>query len=79
MNKKYSITYPEKLRCLCIREDWFTCGSTRQYEKMFQMNENGAKLRDIAIVIWICSDEVELDDVIEKLHEIREEYIANEK
>lgn len=71
---KYSITYPEDLRSLCIRENWFTCGSTKQYEKMFQMNAEGSSLTDIALVIWICSDDVSKIEIIRKLHQARMEY-----
>lgn len=46
-----------KLRSLCIAHDWFTCGTNRQYDKLFEMNEQGASIEHIATVIWVCSDE----------------------
>lgn len=56
MMKKYSITTPEQLRELCIAKNWFTCGSNRQYEKLFLENESGASLKEITLIIWLCSD-----------------------
>lgn len=61
----------DKLRCLCIKNHWFTCGTTRQYEKFFEMNEEGASIEQLATVIWLCSDEEETcrRDIIVALHE----------
>lgn len=75
--KKYSITTPMDLRNLCIRNDWFTCGSNRQYEKMFIMNELGAPIEEIAAVIWICSDDEKhcRRDILEELKAEHEEYL----
>lgn len=75
---RYSITYPEDLRSLCIRENWFTCGSSEQYEKMFQMNAEGSLLTDIAVAIWICSDDVSMFDINVKLHEEKMKYEATQ-
>ena len=46
----------EMLRHLCIKNQWFTQGSNRQYEKLFYMNDSGATIEHIATVIWLCSD-----------------------
>lgn len=53
----YLITAPERLRSLCIAENWFTNGDNEQYKTLFFMNLHPKKftLKDIAIVIWICS------------------------
>lgn len=51
----YSTTY--FLRELCIKYNWFTCGTCEQYEKLFEINKDGCPLEDIALVIWLCSDE----------------------
>lgn len=55
--KMYSVTTPEDLRSLCIRNNWFTCGSNSQYDKLFYANENGCPVEEIATIIWLCSDE----------------------
>ena len=47
----------ETLRALCIKNNWFTCGSNSQYDKLFDMNEHGCSVDELALVIWICSDE----------------------
>lgn len=59
----------EDLYNLCNEKRYFTCGSSAQYQKMFDMAEQGANHHDIALVIWICSDNKEFE-VIEK--EVRE-------
>lgn len=55
--KKYSVTTPDELRRLCIKNNWFTCGTNRQYEKLFYENENDCSIEEIATIIWLCSDE----------------------
>lgn len=77
--RKYTITTPEELRNLCIRKDWFTCGSNRQYEKLFYANENGASIEEIATIIWLCSDTDETcrRDILEELKAEREEYLES--
>ena len=62
--RKYSITTPEQLRELCISKNWFTCGSNRQYEKLFQENESGASVEEITLIIWLCSDSSFTKDAI---------------
>lgn len=62
--RKYSITEPEQLRELCIVKKWFTCGSNRQYEKLFLENESGASIEEITLIIWLCSDSSFTKDVI---------------
>lgn len=45
----------ERLYGICNRLQWFTGGSTDSYDKLFQLNREGAPLEDLALVIWICS------------------------
>lgn len=71
----YSVTDPARLRMLCIRQNWFTCGSNEQYEKMFYANDNGWPIEDIATAIWICSKNVDRDTVLNVLREEREYYL----
>nr|DAI75762.1 MAG TPA: hypothetical protein [Caudoviricetes sp.] len=63
----------DELMKLCIRNNWFTCGSSRQYKKLFEMNQQGAPIEQIATVIWLCSDEEVPEncrrDIIFALHE----------
>lgn len=47
----------ETLRDLCIKNNWFTCGSNSQYDKLFYMNEQGYSVDELSLVIWICSEE----------------------
>lgn len=58
-----------ELRALCIRENWFHSGTNEQYEKLFQLNETGAPVETLAVLIWTCTDGAELDEITVKLHQ----------
>ena len=77
--KKYSVTTPDELRSLCIRKNWFTCGSNSQYDKLFYANENGCSIEEIATIIWLCSDdEVHCRrDILEELKKELEEHLMD--
>ena len=71
--KKYSVTTPWRLRELCIENDWFTSGDIRQYEKLFQANEEEYAITAIATIIWICSSDTHTrKDILQKL--LQEKY-----
>lgn len=53
----------QKVYTLCNTEGYFTCGDNGQYDKMFDMVREERPLHDIALVIWICSEGVPLDDI----------------
>lgn len=76
--KKYSVTTTWKLRELCIENNWFTCGSIRQYDKLFYANENGCPIEEIATIIWLCSDEdCRRLDVLDILCEAHKEHVMS--
>lgn len=60
----YSIIPNDQLRELCIKKNWFTCGSTSQYNKLFEGNINGFTPMEIATIIWLCSDDTHNRDAI---------------
>ena len=53
MNKK-KIEF-SKLYSLCNKEQLFTCGSIKQYEKMFELAGNGITHTELAYILYICS------------------------
>jgi len=55
---------------LCNEKKYFTHGDNSQYDRMFNMLSEGKPLHDIALVIWICSENVSLDDVETQLEEL---------
>ena len=77
--KKYTVTNTWNLRSLCIRKDWFTCGTNSQYDKMFALNENGANIEDIALAIWLCSDDEQntYESILNELKAEHEEYLES--
>ena len=70
----YAVTDYEGLRNLCIKNNWFTEGTNKQYEKLFYANEHGCTIEEIATIIWLCSDDVARRDVVFSLEEARAEY-----
>lgn len=76
--KKYSVTSATELRNLCIKNNWFTCGSIEQYNKLFYANENGCPIEEIATIIWLCSDEdCRRTDILDILCKTYQEHILN--
>lgn len=75
---KYSVTDTDVLRSLCIKNNWFTSGSAKQYEKLFYANKNGCPIEEIATIIWLCSDDKYCRrDILNELKESKEEYIKD--
>lgn len=60
----------DELRNLCITNNYFTCGSSRQYNRMFEMADNGAPVHDIALIIWVCSYDADMRKIEEQVAEI---------
>ena len=56
-----------EVRSLCIKNDWFTCGSNSQYERMFKKVREGADVEEVATIIWICSENVTKEEIINQL------------
>ena len=76
--KKYSVTTTWELRHLCINNNWFTCGTCEQYEKLFYANEHGCPIEEIATIIWLCSDEeCRRADVLDILNDINKMHVMD--
>lgn len=63
------------IRNYCIKNNLFTNGDTNQYSKMFQMVDENKPLRDVAVVIWICS---KTNKTIEEIQSDLEEILKGE-
>lgn len=46
----------DRLYKLCNKNHWFDHGTVNQYQKLFDMLDDGASTHDLAMVIWVCSD-----------------------
>lgn len=57
----------DKLYLLCNKYQWFTCGSIRQYDRLFEKNKQGASLETLALIIWLCSSDAAEKDILEIL------------
>ena len=74
MKRYYTVCTSWELRQLCIDNDWFTQGSNRQYEKMFDANAEVKPIEFVATIIWTCSN-AEYEDILAKLNEKMNEYL----
>lgn len=45
----------ETLYELCVENQWFTAGSAKQYDKLFERNREGAPIIELTTIIWLCS------------------------
>lgn len=70
----YTIATNDHLRELCIKENWFTCGSCEKYDKLFYANRNGATVTQLATIIWVCSDSVDYHEIHQKLRDLHDWY-----
>ena len=76
--KQYSVTTTWELRQLCIDNNWFTCGTITQYDKLFYANEHGCPIEEIATIIWLCSDEdCRRADVLDILGAVHNLHVLN--
>ena len=67
----FEYSLKEKLYRLCNRENYFTCGSNRQYDLMFSMAiMPEMSVRDIAVMIFTCSENASLGRILSDLNEI---------
>lgn len=71
---KYTIAPAEELRMLCIENNLFTCADNKQYERFFEMNENGADLRLLASYAFACSDDILYSDIYNIFEKMSKEY-----
>ena len=74
MKIRYAITTPDELRSLCIKNNWFTAGTCTQYEKFFELNRIEASVSDMALVIWLCSDGANIEEIQRILTEVKVDY-----
>ena len=56
-----------EIRSLCIKKDWFTNGTNTQYERLFDRVRDGADIDEIATIIWVCSENVTKEEIINQL------------
>ena len=71
---RYAVTTPIELKDLCIKNNWFTAGTCFQYLKLFELNNKPTNVKDIALVIWLCSHEEDIEVIHNKLLEAKDQY-----
>lgn len=61
---------------LCMDNNYFTCGDNSQYDKLFEANEQNASKKELALIIWVCSENVSIEEIennlkIERIKDIK--------
>ena len=49
--------FSEEMRSLCIKNNWFTCGTNEQYTKLFDALKAERPIDEITTIIWLCSED----------------------
>lgn len=71
IRREYDYQMNDEMYNLCNRRLWFTSGTNSQYSKMFAAARSPQmSCRDVAMIIWTCSDSAQLDDIIEEITKI---------
>ena len=52
---------------ICNEKKYFTCGTNKQYDKLFKLNTLNTSIIEIATIIWICSDNASRKDILNEL------------
>ena len=75
VTRDFEYVMHDRLRSLCIREEYFTCGTNSQYDRMFELSTDPKfSPREVAIMIYMCSDEdADLDTIESQVEEITNE------
>lgn len=48
---------------ICNKYEWFTAGDNEQYEKLIEMTKGGAGIHELALIIWICSEDKTIREI----------------
>ena len=53
----------EEIREVCIKYRLFTCGSSRHYNRLYEMLVDGYRFDELMLVVWLCSDREDIQEV----------------
>ena len=67
----------ERVYQLCNKENWFTMGTNRQYDRMFHaLVSEKFSARDVAVIIGVCSESPFIDQIQKKIEDVWSELEA---
>ena len=79
IRREYDYQMNDEMYKLCNRRLWFTSGTNSQYSKMFEAAKSPRmSCRDVAMIIWTCSDSAHLDDITEEITNIYNEILRQQ-
>ena len=53
----------QAMHTICNKYNWFTAGDNEQYSKLFEMTRGGAEIHELALIIWICSEDKTIREI----------------
>lgn len=78
--KEFEYTMIDEIYSMCNREQYFTCGSNRQYSLMFDMAKKPEiSTRDLAVMIFTCSEGASLESIQNNLDSVMEKIESYER
>ena len=63
----------KKLANLLETNKWFRTGTHKQFIKLLEANAHGADVRDLATIIWSCTDNVPHELILSSLNKLEQE------
>lgn len=63
----------KKLADLLESKKWFRSGTPKQFIKLLEANAHGADVRDLATIIWACSDDIPHELILSSLKKLEQE------
>lgn len=79
VTRDFEYTMHDKIYRLCNQKRYFTCGTNSQYELMFRMStDQDFSPRDVAVLIYGCSDDADLGTIQRQIEEIWNEILEFE-
>lgn len=63
-----------ELYTICNKYGFFTNGSIGQYNKLFELNNNGADFDELSLIIWVCTTDrtrQEIKDILKTERNIK--------
>lgn len=59
---------------LCVKNQYFTHGSNHSYDRMLEFAANGGSADCVASMIYVCSNEGDIEKILKEVEGILNEY-----
>lgn len=59
----------------CVKYNWFNNGTNESYRKLLALAEKGTDLQTLSMLIWLCTDNAEKNEILKILKEEKQNYL----